>query len=118
MEDREQRRRARRESAISENITRRSQSYWEPAGEASGQVAAAAAPDMEGGESGPQAEGAQKPAEPAAAPAAPETAAPMRPARIKSSEETMVFVIKTNAIRERRGSAAAPAAPAASPPDK
>jgi hypothetical protein len=117
MDDREQRRRQRREAVINEVIKKRSSSFWGIPGRVEDALPALveeildAQEKIESGDTAPVRQsvaGVQPDAaatagsEPAAAVAVPEKAAPLRPVRTKSSEETMVFVIKTNAIRDKR----------------
>jgi hypothetical protein len=116
MEDRETRRKAKRDAVIREVLMKRAQSYGKTPGHYDDDIAAVvsevldAQEKVESGEIAAAAPVRQperaKPAAAgdAAAPAAvqPAPAAPVRPVRTKSSEETMVFVIRTNAIRGKR----------------
>ncbi len=102
MEDREKRRIERRKSAINELLSRRGQLQGGPAHQPN-PSAAAAEPSTEGAAALVAAPSPEEP-ETVAAPSPEETPAavaaePKREPRLKSSEETMVFVIKTNSMR-------------------
>jgi hypothetical protein len=98
MEDRETRRKAKRDAVIREVLMKRAQSYGKTPGHYDDDIAAVVSEVLDAQEKVESGEIA------AAAPAAvqPAPAAPVRPVRTKSSEETMVFVIRTNAIRGKR----------------
>jgi hypothetical protein len=124
MEDREKRRKAQRDAVIGAVLKKRAQSYGKTPGyydDDIREVVRVVDEVLEAQESVRQAEEAapapvrqQQPdrqqvtsapvnQEAAAAADSEKQPAPMRPVRTRSSEETMVFVIKTSAIRDKKG---------------